>query len=163
MNRETVFSPCRLFRYTLWREWNTLLSAGPSYAQFVCLNPSTADENLDDPTVRRCVNFSKAWGFDAFVMTNLFAVRSTDPSILYNPRISPIGEENDAWLLKIAREAAIVICAWGNHGQHLNRGMQVKSLLTDNGIKLHCLGVTSEGQPKHPLYLSKDSKPIPFQ
>ena len=177
MNLDTIFSPDRIYRYTLWREWGTeyLDSFGPSdphheylpgrpeqFVQFIGLNPSTADEKLDDPTIRRCIRFAKDWGYGALCMTNLFAFRATDPDVMINQGDKAIGPENTAWILKIARHAGKVICAWGTDGTFLNRGNEVLSYLAGQGTGIYCLGQNSDGTPKHPLYLRKDSLPRPL-
>lgn len=154
INRQTIFSPCRLYRYTLWREWDAALP----YVQFVGLNPSTADEVNDDPTIGRCIQFAKDWGYGALCMTNIFAWRDTDPQRMRRAR-EPIGADNDRWLVEIAKGAGIVLAAWGNHGNHLYRSTKVKWLLP----KLHCLAVTKKGQPVHPLYQPSNLKPIAYE
>lgn len=144
-----TFSPCRRYRYTLWRRWGD----GP-YAMFVGLNPSTADETTDDPTIRRCIRFARDWGYDALCMTNLFALRATDPKVmLADPE--PVGPENDDKLLVFGVNAGIVIAAWGAHGGHLNRDMELLRFPFD----MHHLGLTKAGKPRHPLYLPADSTP----
>jgi hypothetical protein len=174
--RAHQFSPCRKYRYTLWREWHkdTLnLSADDEartihqFVQFIGLNPSTADEVQDDPTVRRCIQFAKDWGYGAMCMTNIFAFRATDPTNM-KAEVSPVAEldlrhlqnENDTWLQRISRSAGLIICAWGRHGNHLKRHERVLDLLSDR--KLHCLSVNADGTPAHPLYLPSILKPIPF-
>ena len=108
MKRQTVFSPCRTYRYVLRREWDVL---DHSYVMFVGLNPSTADEVRDDPTVRRCLGYAKSWGYGALCLTNLFAFRATKPAVLKaNP--APIGQENDRWLVEMAR----VLASWSRRG-----------------------------------------------
>lgn len=164
-DRRTIFSPCRKYRYTLWREWDMM---NPTYCQFIGLNPSTADEVQDDPTIRRCIDYAKRWGFGALCMTNAFAWRETDPEKM-KAQSAPIGETtpdfgshyqvNDEWLERIARGAGIVIAAWGRDGSHLKRDRRIIELLGD---KLFCLGTNGDGTPKHPLYLSKTLKLIPF-
>lgn len=147
-----VFSPCRLYRYTLWRRWDASLP----YCQFIGLNPSTADETNDDPTIRRCVAFAKAWGSGALCMTNLFAWRDTDPEKM--KRVAdPIGADNDEWLFRIARDAGLRVAAWGNHGTHLNRGKRVALTLADAGFALSCFRLTKARQPEHPLYQKSDA------
>lgn len=153
MTRSTIFSPCRTWRYTLWREW----IGGNGYAMFIGLNPSTADEVQDDPTIRRCIAFSKAWGYSAYCMTNLFAFRATDPRVM-KAHPDPIGADNDAHLQRCAGSAGIVIAAWGNHGTHMGRAHAVRALLP----RLHCLKVTKAGEPQHPLYLPAWLNPIPL-
>lgn len=147
-----TFSPDRLHRYTLWRRW----ADGPT-VMFVGLNPSTADETLDDPTIRRCIGFAKKWGYGCYVMTNIFAYRATDPKDM-KAFADPVGPENDKALLTEASKAKLVIAAWGIHGVFMDRGKQVASFLPN----LQCLGVTKEGYPKHPLYLRGDSMPEPY-
>ncbi len=147
-----VFSPCRSYRYELWRRW----SEGP-YCMFVGLNPSTADETLDDPTIRRCIRYAKDWGYSALCMTNIFAWRDTDPAKM-KQQADPVGPENDATLGRNAAKAGIVIAAWGTHGSHLNRQKRVMEILPT----LHALKVTKDGFPGHPLYLKLDAAPILF-
>lgn len=153
MTRQTIFSPCRTYRYTLWREW----IGGDGYCQFVCLNPSTADEVQDDPTVRRCIAYAKAWGFGAFCMTNIFAYRATDPAVM-KAQPDPIGPDNDRHLKQIADGAGIVVAAWGSHGEHMGRGAEVARLIPG----LHCLHLTKAGHPGHPLYLKASLAPVPW-
>lgn len=148
-----VFSPCRKWRYELWRRWEE----GP-YCMFLCLNPSTADETVDDPTVRRCIRYSQAWGYSAFVMTNIFAWRDTDPADM-KKAADPIGPENDVTLKRLAAAAGVVVAGWGNHGDHLGRSDQVRDMIPN----LHYLKLTGKGQPNHPLYLKKDLIPIPWK
>lgn len=150
----TVFSHDRAHRYTLWREW----IGGRGYAQFIGLNPSTADEVQDDPTIRRCIAFAKAWGYSALCMTNAFAYRATDPAVM-KQQADPVGPDNDYWLIKVANDAEIVIAAWGVHGAYLQRDRQVRQLIEADNL-LHCLGTTKDGHPKHPLYLRADKRPV---
>lgn len=149
-----VFSANRKYRFELWRRW----SSGP-FCMFLCLNPSTADETLNDPTVTRCINFAKAWGFGAFVMTNIFAFRATDPRVM-KAEADPIGFGNDDTINRLARKAGIVVAGWGVHGAHLDRGLDVAAMLPPGMLK--CLGYTKDGDPRHPLYLRADSRPLPF-
>jgi hypothetical protein len=153
-SRSTIFSACRKYRYVLWREWDM---TNPSYAMFVGLNPSTADENADDPTIRKCVGFAKRWGYGALCMTNLFAFRSTDPlKMQANPL--PIGDDNDRWLQVCAMEAGVIIAAWGIRGPFMNRDREVIKLLP----RFSCLKTTKDGHPSHPLYVPYSTAPISF-
>jgi len=154
MKRETIFSQCRRYRYVLWREFDFLNSA---YAMFIGLNPSTADERKDDPTIRRCIGFAKSWGFGALCMTNIFAFRSTDP-VKMKQQIHPVGPYNDKWLSEMSIGAGIVIAAWGTHGGHQDRARYV----TQTMPLLMCLGLTKEGHPRHPLYVRADQQLIRF-
>ena len=119
------------------------------------LNPSTADETQDDPTIRRCQGFARDWGYGGLVMANLFAFRATDPAVM-KQAADPVGPDNDEHLLQLASTCPLVVAAWGTHGQHLGRDHQVREL-TPN---LHCLRLTKEGYPGHPLYLPKSLTPV---
>lgn len=145
-----AFSPCRNYRYALWRWWDK----DKPYAMFVGLNPSTADETLDDPTIRRCKRFASDWGYGGLVMTNLFAIRATDPKVML-AHSDPVGVENDDYLRDLARHAALVVAAWGAHGGHQGRDEDVLRLIPG----VHHLGLTKAGKPRHPLYLRADSRP----
>jgi hypothetical protein len=121
------------------------------------LNPSTADEISDDNTVRRCINFSKDWGYGGFCMTNIFAFRATDPRDM-KAQEDPVGPDNDKWLLSVYKDAGLVVAAWGTHGGFLERDKQVLKLLG----QIQCLGVNQDRSPKHPLYLKKNCEPKPY-
>lgn len=150
----TTFSPCRTYRYTLWRDWSDLMVPSTGYLMIIGLNPSTADETQDDPTIRRCIGFAKAWGFTALCMTNLFAFRATDPKDM-KAAADPIGPDNDHHLHEKAAGAGMVLAAWGNHGSHLGRAAQVIKTISN----LHCLRANADGSPQHPLYLPAHLKP----
>jgi len=147
------FSPCRTYRYALWRTWG---KAKP-YALFICLNPSTADETDNDPTVTRCIDFAKQWGFGGLCMANLFAFRATQPKDLKQAK-DPVGDANDKWLSKLHRDAGLVVAAWGNDGKFLGRADEVTKQLPN----LYCLKINKSGEPAHPLYLKKGLKPAPY-
>ncbi|MGH2543551.1 MAG: DUF1643 domain-containing protein, partial [Ardenticatenaceae bacterium] len=153
VQRGAIFSPCRRYRYALWRVWDV---ARP-LALFVCLNPSTADGQMDDPTVRRCVGFARTWGYGGVSVANLFAFRAIHPADL---KVSPdpVGPDNDAWLTALAGRADIVVAAWGNHGTFMNRSRTVFALISNP----QCLALTRQGQPAHPLYLKKTLIPAPL-
>jgi len=155
-----IFSPCRTWRYALTREWESPLGDGEELScLFVCLNPSTADEIDDDPTVRRCIGYAKAWGYSKLTVCNIFALRSTDPKALYT-HADPVGPEN---LAHIAREAVrheLIVAAWGNHGELRGQGVTVRNLLEVLAESVHVLGLNLDGQPKHPLYLRADIEPV---
>lgn len=141
-----TFDPNRIWRYRLWRIWSEVEPA----IGFCMLNPSTADESVDDPTIRRCIGFARAWGYGGVVIVNLFALRSTDPKALAK-HPDPIGPDNDAYLSQLAETVPLIIAAWGVHGKLLDRQMQVRTMLHG---KLWHLGLTRDGAPKHPLYLA---------
>ena len=148
------FSSCRRWRYLLWRRWD----ATRPVANFLMLNPSTADEFRLDPSCTRARLYAERWGFGALIVTNLFAWRATDPREMKAAR-EPIGRANDRAIVRAAREAALVVCAWGNHGAHLGRSACVRQLLEGAGIELHALRLTGASEPAHPLYLRATLKP----
>jgi hypothetical protein len=151
------FSRCRRWRYLLWRCWD---EAKP-VANFLMLNPSTADEFKLDPSCTRARNYAERWGFGALVVTNIFGWRSTDPAALRTVA-DPVGRGNDAAIVKAAKEAKLVVCAWGNHGLHLERAERVTARLRRENVKLSFLRMNGEGQPAHPLYLPSSLKPTPW-
>lgn len=153
---EAVYSDCERYRFLLTRTWAT----GPR-ALFVMLNPSTATEVQNDPTVERCERRARALGFGAFRVTNIFAWRATDPRAM-RAVADPVGVGNDRAILDSLGWADRVICAWGNHGLHLDRGQQVEAMLRQTGVPLFHLGLTGQGQPKHPLYIGYDQQPQPW-
>lgn len=158
MQRSAIFSPCRSYRYTLTREWGD----GPTLV-VIMLNPSTADELLDDPTVAGMIKRAQAWGYGRLVVLNLFAWRSTDPRALKTVSY-PVGLSNDARIVTEAAKAAMVICAWGSASPLVpERAEHVKTTLIENGIKLHYLKMGKTGQPWHPLYLRHDLKPTEWE
>lgn len=124
---------------------------------FIGLNPSTADETINDATIRRCIAFAKGWGYDGLCMTNLFAFRAMDPAEML-AQADPIGGENDSYLSTLAAKAGVVVAAWGVLGGHLDRDQSVRTMLP----ALHCLSLTKDGHPAHPLYLPAQLKPIPW-
>ncbi|MCK5130706.1 MAG: DUF1643 domain-containing protein [Candidatus Sabulitectum sp.] len=146
------FSSDRVHRYSLWRIWDR----DKAYAAFVGLNPSTADEYKNDPTVRRCINYARDWGYGGLIMLNIFAYRSTDPRNLYTVA-DPVGPDNDFHIRTLSSNAGVTVAAWGNHGELLNRGEEAKKLLTNP----QCLKLTKAGCPGHPLYLRKDLHLMP--
>jgi hypothetical protein len=159
MKRSAEFSPCRLYRYTLWRWWGPAPGdVDRGYVVFVGLNPSTADEVNDDPTIRRCIAFARAWGFSGLCMVNLFAFRSKEPADMLAAE-DPVGPENDVWLKRLVSKAGLVVAAWGVHGTHMARDTQVKQLIPE----MHYLRLTKDGHPGHPLYLPKTLLPQPFR
>lgn len=152
-----VFSPEREMRYLLWRVWSN--HDAPKYLAVIGLNPSTADEIDDDPTIRRCIGFAKSWGLDALAMLNLFAFRETSPEAM-KWHSDPVGDLNDKWIVDIAIDAEIVLAAWGCHGAHLRRDEQVRVLLCSMGKPLHMLKLNKDCTPLHPLYAPGDLQPI---
>jgi len=150
-----TLSPCRKYRYMLWREWDP----DKDTCVFIGLNPSTADESDDDPTIRRCIRFARDWGFGRLMMVNLFAIRATDPSVMKTSK-EPIGSENDSYLISECGKASLVVAAWGNNGSHMGRSKEVTSMLS--GIEIKCFKMTAKNQPVHPLYQAADATLIKY-
>lgn len=147
------FSPCKAYRYRLWRKWGD-----QPPAVFVMLNPSTADEIKNDPTVERCERRARAMGFGGLRVANIFALRSTDPAALYQ-HDEPVGPGNDAAIIESVAGAGIVVCAWGGHGNLNDRGAAVLALLRGAGVIPHYLKLNGDGTPKHPLYVAYNVQP----
>ena len=131
---------------------------------FIGLNPSTADEEDDDPTILKCINYAKTWGYGKILMVNLFAFRSTDPNMLKHVE-KPIGLKNNKYIKQCASEADLIIACWGNPGRLFGRDEKVISLLADLSLlaNLYCLKQNKNGTPHHPLYLSKDLTSILYK
>ncbi|MEO0378938.1 MAG: DUF1643 domain-containing protein [Pseudomonadota bacterium] len=150
-----VYSDCERYRYSLTRVWNDK----GRRVLFVMLNPSTATEVQNDPTVERCERRARHLGFGAFQVTNIFAWRATDPRDM-KAASDPVGPDNDAALRAGTQWADEIIAAWGTHGAHLDRGAAVASLLQGADAPLFHLGLSKEGHPKHPLYLPYAQEPL---
>ncbi len=173
---DAEFSEDRVYRYRLTRRWNH----GPRLV-VIGLNPSTADETQDDPTVRRCIGYARDWGFAGLVMMNLFAYRATDPRELLRFTGNPIGEDRTFGIIRNRNHSAIscevycalleggaVLAAWGAHGAHREESTRARWLLQKDcdragrGHGIACLGLTAKREPRHPLYQPRDAKPMPF-
>ena len=149
LERDAEFSPDRVYRYAPRRRWDR---TRPRCA-FVLLNPSTADERRDDPTIRRCIGFAADAGFGQAIVVNLFALRATEPQVLRAAR-DPIGPENDGAILHAALGASAIVIGWGAWGARFrSRADAVRLLLTPFGRRVFVLGQTRSGEPRHPLYL----------
>lgn len=151
-----VYSACGLYRHALHRRWG----AGPVLG-WVMLNPSTATEAQDDPTIARCMARARALGFGGIAVGNLFALRATDPQSLRRAA-DPLGAGADAALVQALADAAQIACAWGNLGALNGRAGQVLALLRATGLPLAHLGLTLQGQPRHPLYVAAAAPLIPL-
>ncbi len=157
------FSPCNLFRYKLTRDWfnegekrNNLL--------FIMLNPSTADAEVFDPTVRRCFGYAQDWGFNSMSVANIFAYRATDPKDMLNARdngVNIVGNDNNKAIIELSTEANRIVCAWGSHKWSKERSNEVLNILRQQNLtEVYCLKKSKDGSPCHPLYLKKDLIPI---
>jgi len=154
-----TFSPCRRYRYALWREWD----ATKPTVVFCGLNPSTADETQDDPTIRRELGFARDWGFGRYVKVNAYGYRSTDPKGLWAVD-DPRGEDNFLAIRVacfdaiIKREGGLFVACWGNNIRERD-AWELRRMLKTEGIRVHALKLTKGGFPAHPLYLLKTLTP----
>jgi len=147
------FSLCGRYRYLLWRTWSTR-----PRVLWVMLNPSTADEQKNDPTVRRCIGFTQSWGYGGIVVANLYAFRATDPRDLPKDQDEAVGPRNVEALTEAAGLAEMVVAAWGQNAEP-RHALRVSRLLTlAAGGRVFCLGRTKDGLfPRHPLYVRGDA------
>lgn len=147
-----VFSKCQKYRYRLDRVWDDSLPP----LGFGMLNPSTADHERNDPTIERCARRAKALGFGALIVWNLFGFRATNPKVL-KTEADPIGPDNDGFIVESLHEikfkGGTVVVGWGTHGSLLERDSRIKEIAESIDVSLYCLGTTTSGQPKHPLYV----------
>lgn len=157
MEKGAHFSKSRVFRYALWRRWDKDKPA----VMFVGLNPSTADENVDDPTIKRCIDFAKRWGYGSLYMLNLFAFRATKPRDM-KQALDKIGPDNNAALEEYADKCNEIVAAWGVNGTLDDRDRFVcDQVLFD--FQLMCLRKTQGGHPEHPLYVPQVTERIVFR
>ena len=162
-----VFSPDRVYRYQLRRHWGhtpqseAALKLRGVHAKYhmlgwLMLNPSTADETVEDPTIRRCISFARLWGYAGIEVYNLFALRSTDPRALkHHP--DPVGPENNEWIIQAQIRCETLVCAWGNHGDLHGRAKFVIDRLFEKRERIGVLELTGKGHPRHPLYVKGDT------
>jgi hypothetical protein len=147
------------YRYTLQRR----LPGGEGRAIWILLNPSTADERSDDPTIRRCIGFTNRWGLSNLIVINLYARRTTRPADLRR-LADPVGPDNDGAIRRVLSSAggAVIICGWGVHAAP-GRSETVYRMITEHGLTAHALGSTRSGQPRHPLYVPYAISPQPWR
>ena len=150
--RGAQFSDDRKYRYALWRIWDT----EKPLVMFIGLNPSTANEKADDPTIRRVVSFARSWGYGGVYMMNLFAIVSSDPAILKT--VDDPTKENDHYLIGVGVLCKNVVFAWGNFKEAEERAKVVSAMFP----KATCLGKNKNGTPKHPLYIASKTSPSKF-
>ena len=159
--RSAILSPDGVYRYRLTRQWREADGYGRR-AVFVMLNPSTADAENDDPTIRRCMDFANSWGCDGLMVVNLYAFRATDPKAMLKAP-DPVGPDNDTWIQRSLSYARLyetpIVVAWGANAK-LDRVAQFTRLT--HGADWQCLGVTKDGQPRHPLYLRSEAELTPW-
>jgi len=155
---DAVFSADDRYRYLLTRRW----ACGGKAVTWIMLNPSTATASANDNTITRCMDFARRWGYSAMYVVNLFAYRATDPREL--TRVAdPVGPANDDYITDLCSDSWLTVAAWGVHGRLNDRARHVAKLLDSEGVQLSCLGVTSHGHPRHPLYLRSTTTPQTYQ
>ncbi len=152
LQRRANFSRCRQYRYALWRQWGE----GDDFMLLIGLNPSTADHRQDAPTIRRCIGFARDWGYSGLCVANLFAYRATYPQDLF-ATADPVGPKNDQWLRRLARQADLVVAAWGNHGRFNDRALQVAPQLP----AMHCIRLNGSGYRRIHCISPSISRPGP--
>lgn len=154
LDKAAIISDCGKYRYALFRKWQE----GTATVAFIGLNPSTADGESDDATIRRCVSFANAWGFGALCMLNLFAFRATEPKDM-KKAVDPVGALNDSTLNHFGKLSQIRVAMWGTHGKYLGRDKAVCKKLGS----LKCFKINADGSPAHPLYLPKNISLKPYE
>jgi hypothetical protein len=147
---DAVFDKSRRYRYSLSRFWNRELDK----AVFIMLNPSKADADINDPTIRRCISFAQKMGCGSLEVVNLFAFRTAYPEELRACR-RPVGKLNDQYICSAAESASLIVVAWGNWGYLHRRNEEVLKLLSGS-VPVHCFGTTLKGHPRHPLFLPSE-------
>ena len=155
-SRSAEISPCGQYRYLLTR--SRMFGAGA--CTFIMLNPSTADGLVDDPTIRRCLGFIEDWGYRQLRVVNLFSWRATYPRDMLK-QMDPVGPNGNRWIMDACSDANLIVCAWGANSARAvrARGDYVRSMLVSAGVKLHHLGLSTDGFPRHPLFLERSTKP----
>lgn len=167
--KSAIISKCGTYRYELRRKIGDSLKE----CLFIMCNPSTADANQDDPTIRRCIRFAQSWGCGELIVVNLFAYRVTKPDELLKVT-DPVGPENHTYVTRVADEVlnkygpyppgpGIIVCAWGTMGNFMDQGETVMGWLERKDKPLYCLGITKDGNPKHPLYLKSDANLVEYK
>ncbi len=152
ITRSAEISPCGKYRYTLWRSWAPIAHDSKTLT-WVMLNPSTADAEMDDNTIKRCVHYSRREGFQHLVVVNLYAFRSTNPDVLWTMGAEDArGPENRDRVIDAITQTEATVVAWGNPG-----GPQAPPYIANLGVGLMCLGTNKDGSPRHPLYLPKST------
>lgn len=151
-------SPCGRYRYDLWRRWGE-----GDIVLFIGLNPSTADDKIDDPTIKRCIQFAKRWGYGGMCIVNLFAYRATKPENMLAQN-DPVGPDNMAAIAAITNRPRVklIVCAWGGEGGHRGQDKAVCALIAKTGKALFCFQTNKDGSPQHPLYVRGDKPLEPY-
>ena len=163
MIKDAKLSPCGKYRYQLTRQWSIQTSSmNLSHVVFVMLNPSIADDKIDDQTIRKCIGFSTTWGYAMFRAVNVVAYRATKPKDIPKDG-SAEGLDNVYWIEETIRQGSIIVAAWGNKIKRLSRHYEIAESIihrvsTNNNIPVMCLGLNQDGSPKHPLMPSYNTQ-----
>ncbi|WP_438351380.1 DUF1643 domain-containing protein [Paenibacillus sp. FA6] len=158
MKKDALIDVSQKYRYWLSRHWDSIL---PSMT-YIMLNPSTADANNDDPTIRRCISFAQNLGYGSLEVVNLFAFRATNPRDLLTCE-DPIGTENDKYIMQSCDKADLIVAAWGVNGVLKKRNTSVENLVAGSH-DIHCLGKpTVKGHPRHPLFIKGNTQPMIYR
>lgn len=157
-----ILSDCEQYRYRLWREWD----ASRPVLGFIMLNPSTADHQVNDPTITRCMQRALAAKYGRLEVVNLFPLRSTDPGRLLT-HVALLGDlphRNECAIMDALDRCSLVICAWGAHKAAPARAADVLQIIrvSGRGTLLYHLGLNQDGSPKHPLYVAANVQPWPY-
>lgn len=161
MNKSAQLSECGRYRYNLTRSWRH--NRNSQWVLFIMLNPSTADDSEDDPTVRRCIGFAEEWGYDGLAVVNLYSYRATDPLELWNPHIRANGRHSDEFIKAMISVCSGVVCAWGKPGPDPTRPVEVYNLIRAHHRDPMALRINKDGSPGHPLYIPKASRLIRYE
>lgn len=166
MIRSARFSPCGRYRFELRRQW--VDGPVPRTVTFVMLNPSTADAEQDDPTIRKCIGFAQRWEFEALVVVNVLAYCATKPDDIPSYSGMAIGIDNRKWLQSAILESELIVPAWGRERTQFTRAYKIaRSVLYCMTIRsqqpTECLGFNRDGSPKHPLYIPYTADRVPFR
>lgn len=154
LERDAVISDCGKYRYLLRRTWD----ARRPRMLLVMLNPSTADAEIDDPTIRSCIRLARGLDYGSFEVVNLFAFRATDPDELAKAA-DPVGPNNDGSIERAIYRCDLIVCAWGAHAIAERRDIHVRNMIRSHRPAIFCFGTTKTGAPKHPLYI-KSGTPL---
>ncbi|MEM9161944.1 MAG: DUF1643 domain-containing protein [Cyanobacteria bacterium P01_F01_bin.4] len=161
IERSAIFDATGQYRYSLERRWPAQSSMDRRKVTFIMLNPSRADAQQDETTLRACIQFAQVWEYNVLEVVNLFAYCTAEPKVLKTVK-EPVGEACDRYLLAATQSSEKIILAWGNHGSWLNRDQAVFKLLADQLTKLSCLACNQSGQPRHPLYVPRNTLPVSY-
>lgn len=165
VHTSALLSPDRRYRYYLHRVWDSY----EARMVWIMLNPSTADEHANDATIRVCMGRASLMGYGGIAVVNLFALRSTDPQGLYDLFANPVSDPaapnyNDEVIRQVvtANPQDLVVCAWGKHGAHLERGRIIRDKLHEWGVVPKALRFNKDGTPAHPLRIPYDVQPVNY-